>query len=185
MSQPTDVTLTVGFDADQIGDRLASSFASSDGPDPNHRTGLFTGEIRLCEGERFHLTVLGSGRPDTYRSFQIVDCCLITRPMIVSAGEGRTTRYAPPSPFTQAIGASYALPLDFTSSMTEKGPDLRLVTQQWKRTLDVGNTPGRWHLSLLLTVRIFRGEDRPDEIRVFSFDPETEVGSGRGKDMPR
>lgn len=184
MTHPTEVHLTVGFDADQTSDQLAFGFESSDGGDPNHPTGLFAGEIHFREGEIFHLAVTGSGRPATFRSFQIVDCCLITRPMIVNAGENRTTRYAVPSPFTQAIGASHALELDFTSSMTHT-PELRLVTQHWKRTLDVGNTPGRWDMSLLLTVRIFRGEDRPDDIRVFSFDPETEVGSGRGKDRPR
>jgi hypothetical protein len=183
MTSTTDVVLTIGFDADQTSDQLASDFGSTDGGRPIHNTGLFKGEIQFLEGETLHLRVIGSGRPGSFRSFQIVDCCLITRPMVVSAGYGMPTRYAPPSPFTQAVGASYQVPLDFSSELTQEEP-VRIVTQQWKRTLDVGNTPGRWDLSLVLTVRIFRGPNQPDDVRVFSFDPETEVGSGRGKDVP-
>ncbi len=182
MSVLKDVVLSVGFDADQISDQLAFKFTSPDGQEPVHPTGLFEGEIYFCEGEVFHLRVIASGRKATFSSFQIVDCCLITRPKVVSAGAERTTRYAPPSPFTQQIGACQALVLDFTSEAAERG-DRRFVTQDWKHTLDVGNALGRWELSLVMTVRIFRGVDMQEDIRVFSFDPETEVGSGRGKDL--
>lgn len=181
MSLSKDVTLTIGFDADQISDQLAFKFTSPDGQQPVHPTGLFEGEIYFCEGEIFHLQVIGSGRKDSFSAFQIVDLCLITRPMLVAIELGKTVRYASPSPFTQQIGASYAVPLDFTSDAIEI-LEKRLVTQDWKRTLNVGNAQGRWDMSLVMTVRIFRGPLLPDEIRVFSFDPETEVGSGRGSD---
>ncbi|GJI91261.1 hypothetical protein [Duganella hordei] len=181
MSILKDVMLTVGFDADQISDQLAFKFASTDGQQPVHPTGLFEGEIYFCQGEIFHIRVIGSGRQASFTGYQIIDCCVVTRPLVLQVQPGKTPRYAPPGPFTQQIGASYPLALDFTSDAVDD-KKLRLVTQNWKHTLDVGNVLGRWEMSLLLTVRIFRGIDMQDEIRVFSFDPETEVGSGRGSD---
>jgi hypothetical protein len=176
-----DVYLSVGFDADQISNQLVYSFVSSDGKPPLHPTGLYEGEIVFNKDEVFHIRVLGSGRTETYSGFQVIDCCLITCPMVVSAEFGKTPRYAAPSPFLEQTGASYKLPLEFTADDKTDNKN-RVVKQDWKQTLDVGNAEGRWKMSMYLTVRIFRGPDMQDETRVFMFDPETEVGSGRGSD---
>ena len=181
MTQPQDVYLTVAFDADQVSDQLVHKFTSPDGSVPVHPSGLYEAEIYFCEGEVFHLRVLGGGRQDRFTSFQIVDCCLLTLPRVVSAGGNATVRYAPPSPFLQPVGASYQMALDFTTSaVDDHDKRYRLVTQEWKRTLNVGTAHGRWELSLTVTVRIFRGDQLQPDIRVFSFDPEGQVGSGRG-----
>ncbi|CDG85785.1 hypothetical protein [Janthinobacterium agaricidamnosum] len=183
MSKPKDVTLIVGFDADQVSDQLAYQFISADGGQPVHPTGLFKGEIFFNEGEIFHLQVRGGGKRSTFTSFQVIDCAIVTLPKIVSAGEQRPTRYAAPSPFLQATGACYPLALDFASdTVLDELRGYRLIKQDWKHTLDVSNTPGRWEISVVITVRIFRNVDQQPEIRVFSFDPEGQVGPGRGSD---
>ncbi|MRX09948.1 hypothetical protein GJ697_19090 [Pseudoduganella sp. FT25W] len=184
---PKDVVLTVGFDADQISDQLVHQFTSPDGQQPVHPTGMFEAEIYFCESEVFHFRVVGSGKKDRFTSFQVIDACLVTqpKPLYIRPGEHQqppTVRYSAPSPFVQPIGATYQMALDFTSDAEETLTD-RIVTQEWKRTLNVGNSQGRWEMSLILTVRIFRGGAIEPDVRVFSFDPESEVGSGRGKDV--
>ncbi|MFS2138029.1 hypothetical protein [Duganella sp. Dugasp56] len=187
MKPSKNVMLTVGFDADQISDQLVYRYTSTDGAQPVHPTGLFEAEIYFGVGEVFHLTVIGSGRTDSFTSFQIVDCCLITIPKVAYArtetGRPPVTRYAAPSPFLQAPGATQHLAMDYSSEVEDQD-QLRLITQHWKHTLNVGDAYGRWKMSLVLTVRIFRGAELMPDIRVFSFDPEGEVGSGRGNDLP-
>lgn len=180
MTQTKDVVLTVAFDVDQYSDQLVHTFTSPDGATPVHPTGLYQGEIYLCEGEVVHLKVLGGGKQDRFSAFQIIDCCLITVPKPGYIDPGKGFRYATPSPFLQPRGATYPLQLDFSSEI-EDDPEkkYRLITQHWKPTLNVGNALGRWEISLVITVQISRGASLAPDIRVFSFDPEGQVGSGR------
>jgi hypothetical protein len=186
MTDKTDkknVTLTVGFDIDQVTDALAYHFHSRDHAHPNPLTGLFAGEIYFCTGEIFHLRVKGGGAIDGFSSFQVVDCCIVTRPRVIVAGPDVTTRHAAPSPFLQVLGACYQFPLDFSSDVKDdQEQQYRVITQHWKRTLDVSHSHGQWDLSFTLTVRIQRGPLLEPEIRVFYFDPEGQVGPGGGED---
>ncbi|HYD82215.1 MAG TPA: hypothetical protein VEC06_20615 [Paucimonas sp.] len=178
MKKKENVTLTIGFDADQISDQLSFKFTGDGGARPMHPTGLFAGEIYFNEGEILHLEVLGGGNKERFSSFQVLDCCMVTIPQLSAYSPGVLTRHAPPSPFVQSIGATCKLPLDFSVDVEYPRPDYRLIKQSWKHTLDVGTTLGRWDLSLVLTVRIVRGPLMQEEVRVFYFDPEAQVGTG-------
>lgn len=174
--------LSVHFDADQTSSQLDYAFTSSDGDaDPRH--GQYMGGVHFQQGQHVYLEVTGCGSKESgYTSFQIIDCCLISVPQLTQIGADVPTRYSHPSPFLQAVGATYNLSLDFDSEVLlgesddPALPSLRRIRQQWKHTLDVGHTKGRWELSFVLTVRILRGEQTLPELRVFAFDPETSVG---------
>lgn len=184
MTKPKDVTLTIGFDADQISDQLAYEFTSADGSHPVHPTGLFKGEIYFEEGEIFHLQVRGGGKPDSFTAFDVIDCAIITKPQIISAGPKQPTVYAVPSPFANVSGACYPLAIDFETTATvttvNDNGGYHLIDQAWQHTLDICHTQGRWEISLVLTVRITRGPGEESEVRVFSFDPEGQVGPPGG-----
>lgn len=183
--QPTKAMLHLHFDVDQTTSSLSHKVvrASNSTPDPNHTTGRHADSLYFAPGETLGIKVIGYGKVGTrdpsedFVSFQVVDCAFFTRPGVIQCGQGLDTVYAVPSPFQQALGACYPLALDFTPAaggILTNGE--RVVAQTWKRTLDIGLTPGVWRLSLVLTIRITRGPGIMDELRVLSFDPETEVG---------
>ena len=171
--------LSVHFDADQTSSELDYKFISCDGTaDPRH--GEYMGGVHFQPGQHVYLDVNCCGsKKSGFTSFQIVDCCIVTIPQLTQIGPNVPTVYSPPSPFLQAIGAAYPLQLDFESHLLPPDPelpDLRRIRQEWKHTLDVDHTKGRWELSFVITVRILRGEGVQPELRVLAFDPESSVG---------
>ncbi len=171
--------LSVHFDADQITNQLDYSFTSCDGTaDPRH--GPYMGGVHFQKGQHVYVDVTCCGTKESgFTSFQIIDCCLISVPQLAQIGPKVPTVYSPPSPFLQAVGATYNLSLDFESQvlpLDPKLPDLRRIRQEWKHNLDVGHADGRWEISFVMTVRIMRSENEQPELRVFSFDPEGSVG---------
>lgn len=185
-TESNEVRLELNFDADQITSDLTHRLVrvSPDAPDPAPRTGSRADSMYFAPGERLSLHITGYGAASVpeapgkeFVSFQVIDCVIVTRPQVIQRGRGLETQYAAPSPFLQAVGACYPVELDFTATaggLLENGA--RSVTQSWKRTLDVGLNPGCWQLSLVLTIRIMRGQGTVHELRVLSFDPEAEVG---------
>ncbi|MFM2086276.1 MAG: hypothetical protein RLZZ237_1145 [Pseudomonadota bacterium] len=175
--------LSVHFDADQITNQLDYNFTSCDGTaDPRH--GPYMGGVHFQAGQHVYLDVNCCGSKESgFTSFQIIDCCIISVPQLTQIGAKVPTVYSAPSPFLQAIGATYKFPLDFESQVLMSDPampTLRRIRQEWKHTLNVGHTKGRWELSFVITVRILRGDDVAPELRVFSFDPESSVGGDTG-----
>jgi len=171
--------LSVHFDANQISNQLDYKFTSCNGTaDPTH--GPYTGGVHFEQGQHVYLDVSCCGSKATgFTSFEIIDCCLVTIPQLTQIGPDVPTLYSAPSPFLQSIGAAYSFPLDFESHVLPPDPDLpelRRVRQEWKHNLDVGQSKGRWELAFVMTVRISRGEQNVQELRVFSFDPEASVG---------
>lgn len=172
--------LTVRFDVDQISNQLDYTFTSSDDTaDPTH--GRYMGGVYFHQGQHVYLEVIGTGGPaSNFSSFQITDCAIISLPLLTQLGAPPTpTLYSPPSPFLESVGAVYPFPLEFTSSvLLQDGVPvpMRTIRQDWKRSLNVGHTGGRWELSFVITVMILRGEFQAPEMRVFSFDPEGSVG---------
>lgn len=178
---PDQVQLRVWFDVDQQGEQLGYDLVRENpitpNPQPGH--GPNADSMYFAAGEQVSLQVTCSGKAGDFDAFQIIDCVIVTRPQLVQLGAGLPTRYAAPSPFLQAIGACYPMALDFQASVDlahQKETGERVVVQDWKRTLDIGWTPGRWDLSFSMTVRITRGGGTIDEVRVLGFDPESEVG---------
>ena len=173
------ITLVVRFDVDQPSAELDWNLTGGDGQ-ARQRRGPYAGAVHFHQGETLLLEVHGGGARDSgFTSFQILDCCILTRPQIVHRGPVVRTRYAPPSPFLQSIGGSYQFENDFSSSVgTDDAGVYRTVRQKWKRSLNICHTQGRWELSFNVTVRILRGQLALPELRVFQFDPEGQVGPG-------
>jgi hypothetical protein len=175
------IVLSIGFDVDQNSDNLVWAIkkldTNSSAEEQTTQYGVGAGAVKFFQGENVMLEVQSGGTfASGFTSFQIIECCLITRPKIVLAGSGVTTRYASPSPFLQSIGSSYVFENDYFSRVADKD-NYRTITQIWKRSLNIEHTDGTWELSLNLTVRILRGYGPPD-VRVFRFDPEVQVGDG-------
>ncbi len=184
MKLPEPMVLQVSFDADQISGQLDWKVL----PNCEPLTGRHAGAILFEPGAELGLEVTGYGKPyGDFQSFQIVECCIITRPQVVQIGSKNVpVRYAAPSPFVQGIGASLALENDFDPLPPVIDPDgTRAITQRWKHQLNVNQAPGRWNLSFLLTLRMLRGEGQVQETRVFYFDPESEVGDGSNPGRPQ
>lgn len=175
--------IAASFDIDQVSSQLDYGFSASD-HDPQPPVGRHAGGVHFLQSQNVFFEVAASGsKASGFSSFQIVDCCIITRPKVTQCGPDVPTRYSPPSPFLQTLGATHPLALDFWSTVdNDPPPDYRRIIQTWKQSLTVANTGGHWEISLVLTVRIQRGDTAPPELRVFHFDPEGSVGAGSGWD---
>jgi hypothetical protein len=176
-SSPKKLTLHVSFDADQVSGKLNWGFWPPSRPDD----GTHAGAILMAGGEQLHLRVTGNGSVDSrFAGFDIVDCCLFTRPQVMCAGPAYPrTQFAAPSPFVGVTGASYMLPLEFsTDAPAASGHGYLSIVKHWDKTLSVSSTPGRWETSFMITVHIYRVAADAPEARVFFFDPEAEVGDG-------
>lgn len=196
MTKPVTMRLEANFDIDQIGDTLEWSFERSDG-EGNPIEGIYAGGIYFQEGEKMYLHVkagqtikLGRKR---FEGFKIVDCCIISRPQLYSIDLSPETpkkaKFAPPSPFglllqDGSVSDKQSMPATFNFSVAQFGnatvvptePDYYQLERVWESHLTIGQSNGRWELSLVLTVEITRA-DGITEMRVFGFDPESEVGS--------
>ncbi|MES2153368.1 MAG: hypothetical protein V4508_26605 [Pseudomonadota bacterium] len=173
--------LKVSFDVDQTSGELDWEFSPGSRP----YSGRHAGSILLQPGELLHLQVDGNGGPHSgFEAFRIVECCLMTRPQPTQIGPKLPTLFSAPSPFVGDGAASYAFPLEFDCSPLRTMPDGSLrMTQHWSGALQVDQPPGRWDLSFLITVAIARDADEP-LLRVYSFDPESEVGDGTHTSEP-
>ncbi len=112
----------------------------------------------------------------------MVDPSVGTEP-VVQCGPDLPTIYSPPSMFGVAddgavSGALYPLaPAGFVKLDQPGGLGYTSVTLRWNEPLTITSVPGSWELSVLVTVAIARSGQQ-DELRVFYFDPESEVGNG-------
>jgi hypothetical protein len=174
-----EVLLKVSFDANQTSDALDWEFL----PNSRPAKGDHAGGILFQPGEMLHVEIDGLGSHTSgYRGFEVVDCCLLTNPQIIQIGAKLPLKYAAPSPFCGIDRAVYVLPNKFeVVSCNEPHPSrphAHRVKQVWQGELEVAKPQGRWELSFIVTVRLDFGDVRPAELRVFSFDPEGEVGEG-------
>lgn len=187
MTQPL-MALTARFDVNQIDDGINWTFADlesaiEDTPSPVEVQ--WNGDIQFSAGQQFRIAITASDKDKTgFDSLEVVDCCIITRPHILSCGQDQRTYYAPPSLFasssSQQLGALYRIePSAFTVHSSGIGPETgKRLTLLWDGHLTVGPYNGSWEISFYLTVRIKRAGDQSDQLRVFYFDPEAEIGNG-------
>lgn len=187
MTQPI-MTLTARFDVNQIDDGIDWVFADLDSAlIVNHSPveAQWNRDIQFLAGQSFKIAITASDKEKTeFESLEVVDCCLITRPQILSCGPEQRTYYGPPSLFasssSQQLGALYRIePSAFTIHSSGIDPEKgKRITLLWDGHLTVGPYNGFWEVSFYLTVRIKRTNGQSDQLRVFSFDPEAEIGNG-------
>lgn len=187
MTKPLMV-LTARFDVNQIDDGIDWIFADIDsavGADRHSGNPHWNRDIDFSAGQQFRIAITASDQEQTgFESFEIVDCCLITRPHILCCGLGMRTRYAPPSLFIgnggEQLGALYTIPpSEFSVLSTGVDPSKgRRITLLWNDHLTVGDINGFWELAFYVTVKIKRAHEEASQMRVFYFDPEGEVNNG-------
>lgn len=182
------MTLTARLDVNQIGDGIDWLFADLDsavGAAREPSNPHWNGDINFQAGQEFKIAITASDRDNTgLESLEVVDCCMITRPQILSCGKDQRTRYAPPSLFTdnrgEQLGALYQIdPHAFTVFSDGLGPAKeRRITLLWDNQLNVGQVNGSWEVSFYVTLAIKRAHEEARQLRVFYFDPEGEVTNG-------
>jgi hypothetical protein len=172
--------LEVDFDIDQLGDRLVWRYARSDARG-NPLVARYAGTIYLTRLEALDLRIRAGGvRP--IKSFDVLDCCVVTRPEILRCIEGEPVEFALPSPFVYAAGSAVAgatINLDaarFKPAKTAQEKNYHLSAQKWDGVLMTGDAVGRWNMSLVITVRINHA-DGTASVRVFECDQEAVVGA--------
>lgn len=179
--EPSAMVLKANFDIDQDSNLLEWRYERSDG-DGHPIEGKDAGNIYFTVGEQFFVQVNG-GSKVKYDGFDILDCSLVTIPMIYRCAPGEPTVYAPPSPFLSKVPDAVMpacvalLPSQFATRMVAPTEDYYRITQNWTESLTVGQKAARWDMAFYITVRI-RRNCKPPELRVFWFDPETTVGTG-------
>lgn len=187
MTKPL-MTLAARLDVNQVDDGINWVFTDIDsvgGIDRNFGDPQWNRDIDFSAGQEFRIAIVASDQDKTgFESLEIIDCSIITRPQILCCGPEVRTRYAPPSLFVDSrgaeLGALYRIdPSAFSVHSTGIDPAKgRRVTLLWDGHLTVGPYNGSWELAFYVTVSIKRAHEEARQLRVFYFDPETEVGNG-------
>jgi hypothetical protein len=180
------VLLTVGFDVEQLTSLLhyklerswpqsAPRSAPDPDPDPEPRDGLYADSLHFGPGEQLSLELIGYGGGDVV-GIEVVDACFVTRPKVLTRSAEFRTQFSRPSMFDQGTRATMPLSLDFSSDTLPYGESGSRTRLRWNDTLGITDTAGIWEVSFVLTVSVLRRDALTSEFRVFSFDPESEVG---------
>lgn len=171
---PTDPILHVSFDVDQIGSRMLWN-VDAGARDFLLRWGPHAGSLHFPDPP-YSLWVQAKAyaNPQTFVSVEVVDATLISVPRIYQP----STPVA--SPFELHSGCTRVPSMRVTETIGIEPISGRSLTRlQSTKPLTVATSSGGWMLSMVLTVTIRRNSPaRPQETRVFTFDPEAEVGNG-------
>lgn len=175
---PKSYYLSVNFDIGQESEQLDWIFLDAEHRPIKPSTGLETGQFVLDANDTLRLNVVANSYQEQLSAVHIIDCHLIHRPVMFSK-RGNPARlagsYPYPSPFfnphTMANGQGA------TCSFGRGQASGTLARMSWDSevALTILNK-GRWELSFVMTVAIETAKGL--EYRVFSFDPETQVGTG-------
>ncbi|HDS1578109.1 hypothetical protein WG628_09735 [Stenotrophomonas maltophilia] len=167
--------IRVSFDIDQVSsDLLWQAAVAKTHRDLYSPVGRYAGAVHFREGDTVSVEVTGYGRSGTLLSTNILDAMLYTVPH--TSGE----RFSAPSPFSSVRATTPIEQWQPARIEHDREPGFSASVQRSLTPLTVVQDDGRWKLSLILTVVIERltKAGPQQEIRVFSFDPEAEVGSG-------
>jgi hypothetical protein len=173
--------LLLAFDIDQESQRLNWSFQRDGHPEPKG-DGLDTGMFGFKKGDIVTLLVVGKSYLGRQANLQILDSHYITRPILNS----RTTHpksageYPLPSPFfgEQQDGHVHGACVSFGHGTAEVLPEAMIWPSEKSFVCMVD---GRWDTSFVMTTKISYwtvDNEIVERFRVFTFDPETEVGTG-------
>ena len=169
-SIPVNVpALTVSFDAEQIGDQL--SWAVIDGlKDIWQYYGKHAGSVYFETGCDLTVVLKGYGDKSNFLGFKVLDATIVSTPR----------SYDPPtstaSPFTGGHGATRVRDFAYFDAAPDS-ESTRMKMLAFSTSLKVASAPGAWKLSMVLTVCIHYNNSN-SETRVFTFDPEAQVGNG-------
>jgi len=159
--------IRVSFDVEQSGTGLWFDRGL------NASIGRYAGAVHLREGEAVTVEVTGYGAAGKLVSTNLLDAVLCAVPI-----QGSSDRNPPPSPFSHAR-ATMSIEQWSPAEIRRDGDGVVLASVQRSLTpVQVVQRSGRWNVSLILTVMIERhiAGGRSNEVRVFSFSPETAVG---------
>ncbi|HEY9103041.1 hypothetical protein [Chitinimonas sp.] len=170
--------IDVSFDIAQVSNQLVWSV---DDTNAHPKSGRYAGGVRFFKGETLDFNLTATGNALLYPEFQvqILECTILTRPQIIAMDELLdVATYARPSLF---VGPDLAARL--ITDINPKGhphviDGFRHLHFQRQNALTVGQHNGRWELSLYVTVLITNGPGGQPFLRVYTFDPESEVGNG-------
>ena len=172
------VTLRVSFDAAQISSALVWHAVEGDPARNAYKSqGRHAGSLHFEKGDLFAIELQAFGELGMLAGIEIIDASIITLPHTsLSTGSA-------PSPF--ASDHAVVQVGDWSKPELQAQPDpLRIGYEcHTLAPLQVTQESGRWELSLVVTVRLLRKDNTRSELRVFAFDPESEVGTGG--DPPR
>lgn len=174
MTTATHAILRVTYDTDQLGNALLWRVDTSSGRNLLAVQGRYAGALHFEPKDEVYVEVTGSGRIATFASSRILAAHLITRP---HAGNGR---FSPPSPFSDETAVVELADWSKPELMDDPPTESRYCLQRTTRPLPVIQASGSWELSFVLTVALVFDDNgrKRKQIRVFSFDPESEVGDG-------
>lgn len=168
-----DADINVSFDIGQISsDLLWHAFDDHSKRNLCSRFGRYASAVHLCEGDGVKINVTAYGRIEDKFTIDVKDAVLCTIPIT-----GSVTKFFAPSPFSRNRATITLDDWDAAGSLVVGDKHSRVV-QSTSTSLEVLHKEGRWKLSLIITVLITRADAKKPEIRVFSFDPEAEIGSG-------
>ncbi|WP_431262129.1 hypothetical protein ACQ859_18355 [Roseateles chitinivorans] len=198
-NKPTDdcgfpAAISLSFDYQQESQLLC--WSATDG----HRNiymqrGPMAGGVWLQPAEHVSVFVKGGGPVrslDSRWSFKIIDCFIITIPELRWSRADHAKEYSAPSPFvgsgstTRHVDNLQLVPEEQLSyDEASKEFYLTIVYRSLNAFQVIGKKGdkriGRWDMSFILTVEIQEHPGDTPYVRVFRFDPETEVGNGHNK----
>ncbi len=181
MSNKEKAVLRVSFDVDQIsGDLLWRITDPDSGRNLLDSVGRFAGSVHFRHGDEVFVEVMATGRLGQFVTSRILAGHIVTRPHTTVESGSAAETFSAPSPFSNDA-AVVAIP-GWTPTQMVDDPvrGLRIALQQSTAPLSVIQRTGRWELSFVISVAIVQERDgeRGESVRVFSFDPESEVGTG-------
>ena len=197
MSEQNPIAISLNFDFEQCNQMLTWKAVNEETHrSAYHDRGPHAGGMYLPVNESISIIVTGgamrSSIPHNW-TFKVVQCYLITLPHEKYARLKHGRQFALPSPFVapadQAAGAVRDIPASvfagpfpdnnatngmYTASFFEARNILTVIP---KTQPQIDDLEGRWELTFILTVQVIPADGSAPFLRVFSFDPETEVGS--------
>jgi len=166
------VTLRVSFDAAQISSALVWHAIEGDPARSAYKSqGRFAGALHFDKGDLFEIELIGYGQLGELDGIEIVGANIITMPHT-----SVHTRSAP-SPFQDGHAVVALNDWSAMEMIGQPDPERLGYLSRTKAPLQVVQETGRWELSLVVTVNVLRAGQR-SVLRVFAFDPESEVGTG-------
>ncbi|AVP98890.1 hypothetical protein C7S18_17650 [Ahniella affigens] len=167
------VYLRVSFDVDQLSSALV--WQATEGTDQRsayHRVGRYAGALHFYQNDRFTVELLAFAPLGAVRTITVIGASIITIP------HAEERRRSAPSPFDSKHAVVELLDWAKAEEVADPNLERTAFMTRTESPLVVEQLSGRWELSLVVTVLIEFQNDRSPTRRVFSFDPESEVGTG-------